>query len=87
MVEENVSSVKTPCCAIVQEHTFGSTLPGSLVRSRAKLWLATCKYLYFLASDLVYDKIWTKGQRFMKSRQEVILKVIECIDLHEIVWT
>lgn len=60
---------------------------GTFFRSRAKIWLAMCVYLYFLASGLEYSKVWNKGQRFMKSRQEVILKVTECINVQKMVWT
>ena len=45
----------------------------------------TCIYLYFVASGLEYGEIWKKGQKFMKSRQEVILEMIEHINIQEIV--
>lgn len=79
-------SENTVLCHCPEEYIW-STLSGSLVRNKAKIWLATCMYLYFPASGLEYGKVWKKGQRFMKSRQEVILEVIECIDVQESMWT
>ena len=80
LVQENVSSAKTPCYSTVPcvhlQHAFWKK-----ERQSKSAWQHACTFFFFffLASGPEYVKTWKKavGQRLMKSGQEVILEVTE----------